>query len=122
MLTTIGMKVLPLSLLGYAGYEGTAEVLEMGEQMHILVQDYATRLEMQSILKAMIMEEAIDNPPEDFTAFLKKNLKSMGNTQHVDSWGSPYELWEDHDGTLLIVSCGPDKECETEDDLEVALK
>lgn len=85
------------------GVPSMMTVIDMGIARNVVIEDYL----------------ATDRWTHDLGGLLRTKLSGRDNPE-CDRWGTPYAL-ADLDSAAKLVSCGPDRECGTSDDLEVAL-
>src|SRR5438067_1143837 len=75
-----------------------------------------TTIDMDSRRKAIALEFVTNERwPGDLPTFLRTHVDGAINPE-LDRWGTPYELQHLPEDPVLV-SCGPDRECGTEDDI-----
>lgn len=73
--------------------------------------------EISGMVKVLRLDLIADQPlPRNFSAYLERNMDSQGGDVTLDPWETPYQLVKE-DGAVIVRSCGPDAEADTEDDL-----
>jgi len=98
--------------------QGTREILNF-------TRTQVTLFEMSNMGRQLRLAQLHDHAPaheQDFEAFLLEEFEQQEERDVTrDHWGEPYTLDIQPD-RFLIVSNGPDRELNTEDDLRVSVK
>ncbi len=113
-----GMKLAPL-LATAAIVTGGGDELKMGaEKIMDTVLEVKTTVEMSQIVKVIRLDMIAGDPfPRDIVEYTRTNMDSQGSDPGKDAWGSEWEVARDEDGSRVLLSCGPDTDCGTDDDL-----
>ena len=113
-----------LLLLAYFLYTMQDEIEDL-----ILVPINATKIstvqtELHSIAKIIRLDilgnDLPSNMASNFEGYLQKKMKSNRQDPSLDHWGEPYQIIEDAN-EFIIWSNGPDKEMNTDDDIEITV-
>ena len=95
----------------------------------ILVPINATKIstvqtELNSIKKVIHLDILSNDLPAnittDFSGYIRSKMKSNRNDPALDHWRQPYQIVEEST-EYIIWSNGPDKEIDTNDDIEVSV-
>ncbi len=118
------MKMMPIVAMGIAGGVG-AKAMKEGAEVVDKFQVAATQnVEIRGIADAVAMDYTDNNPSlpiDNFSDFLRENMRTADGQPpkrdpSLDPWGTPYVLFQVNKG-FKVLSAGPDKLYETEDDL-----
>ncbi len=113
------MKLMPLLAAGGAVTGAGGDLGQVQERFLGVIKEVKTQTEMRAIVKVMRLDiisgEAM---PRDVTKYARANMDSQGTDPGHDSWGMPYSLERTSEGTFLV-SCGPDTDCGSDDDVAV---
>ena len=114
-------RTLPIAILVYGIYHSSdraRNVFRTAKNMTLQVRVMMNMSNMAKGLKPLVASgEAL---PYDFQQYLRDNLRSGAADPSLDPWQTPYRI-ERREGSVFIVSCGPDLECSTKDDIENAI-
>lgn len=118
-------KIIVIAIISVLGYQNQVAVLKYIGYLKDVSSVIQTYTEIDSF-KAQLTEYANENEgrlPENLGEWLNQNFKSaQKNDMSLDHFGTPYQVVLDQ-GTAnaLLISCGPDKACGTDDDIELRL-
>lgn len=113
----IAVRVLPLTVAGYAVAGGSDSFKEVADEAMNAVLKLKSSTEMRGIVKSIRLDMVAGEPfPDDLEEYIYDNMDSQGTDPTLDAWGTPYEALE-QEGARYIVSCGPDESCGTKDDI-----
>ena len=115
------LKLLPVAAVGTAAAGGPQELMEMAEAALGATLSVKTEAEMRNIVHIMRLDLVADEPlpsnDRELAEYIEYNIDTQGTDVTKDSWGTSFTI-KNEDGSRILVSCGPDTECGTEDDLE----
>ncbi len=113
-------KLFPLVLVAYGWVRAPASVRLAMKSVRHAPSAMRTSMKMATAQQALILEFlGTDRWPDDVTLFLQRNVQG-GVSPELDAWGTPLQLTGvPFDPTLS--SCGPDRQCGTDDDLAMRL-
>ena len=116
-------KVIVMIIIGFLGYQNQVAVVKYFGYLKNVSPLIQTYLEMDSF-KAKMAEHVQVNEgrlPENIGEWLNQNFKSAQNKDvSVDFFGTPYQMVHEQDSSrVFLKSCGPDRECNTADDIEL---
>lgn len=102
-------------ILGLLAGLGAVGLRQFGQDAKLDVA--ATRCaELQNAIEAFTIRNPVDDADEVFEVMLEdKKLKSRKDLK--DPWGEEFIVRKDDDGNFLVISKGPDKTEDTEDDI-----
>ncbi|MFH1762254.1 MAG: hypothetical protein ABIA63_14245 [bacterium] len=114
------MKLIPLGVTGFIGYNGYQQVLDFGATAISSVEINMTKHELSNFISMIAIEHQIGHGfPSDFRSFLEEHFQKPD--------GSFKEIWEDvwlndynysrHKRGCRISSNGPDSSAGTKDDI-----
>ena len=114
-------KLGPLVVLITAMGGGMLAFSTPGQELTDLALEYRARFEMKGITSTIRLDMIGDHPiPRDIVTYIRENADSQGADSGTDPWGtewrttgSPRRL------PFILISCGPDTQCRTSDDIEV---
>ncbi|MCG3174098.1 MAG: hypothetical protein GMKNLPBB_02322 [Myxococcota bacterium] len=115
-------KIIAVVALGAAGGGGMDKIKGAVAKASSIFAAETTKIELNEQLHQVRSYLADNNMqyPYNYADFLRKNFDAKGGRDPaVDQWGSPYQL-EPNDEGFKVRSCGPDKQCNTDDDIMVA--
>jgi len=114
------MKPLPLTIaIGGAGM-GTGEIENLGQGALDMVLTVKTQMEMRSLVQAMRIDYIFSKKlprQRELQKYARDKIDSQGTDPALDGWGTPWQITKIA-GDSFLLSCGPDKSCNTEDDIE----
>jgi len=122
-MSSLIVRLLPLALLAFFFFSGKEKITNIGIQARDIALEYKASIDIQEMVK-MLRLSLIDEPrpPRDFIAFLEENAATSRAKRGIDPWGSEYQLAKTFGQGLKIRSCGPDRECGTDDDVEAEVR
>jgi len=110
-------KLALLAVIGYVLYQSSDRVRDIVERVRNVFWEFKVSLELNSIAQNLRPGLASGgSPPGDLREYLRENLASDEEDPSLDAWDTPYQLRREGN-LILVASCGPDTECETEDDI-----
>ena len=113
-----GMKLAPLLVTAAVVTGGSDEVKTGADKIINTVLEVKTMVEMKAIVKVVRLDLIAGDPfPRDIVEYARMNMDSQGTDPGKDAWGSEWEVVRNRDGSRVLISCGPDTYCGTEDDL-----
>lgn len=115
----LAVRIIPVALAGYGVAGGKDKLEELGKKAINAAMAVKTSMDMSGMVK-LVQLEMIDGsgPPRDFPKYVRENMHTSGGTDPAtDAWGGTYRLIQEH-GEIWVVSCGPDQQCDTDDDVE----
>ena len=113
-----GSKLVPLMVAATVVTAGRDELKMGAEKVIDTVLEVKTMVEMKEIVKVVRLDlVAGERFPEDIADFARVNMNSQGSDPGTDAWGPEWKLVRESDGARILVSCGPDTDCGTDDDL-----
>lgn len=112
-------KLLPLMLMTAGVYQGA----EKFEPLLNMVTTVSTQSEINEAAHFIELDVVTGTPmptPEQFGEYLRKNMRNPGKPRDfaLDQWGTPYKLVVEGRSGFEIVSAGPDKSFDTDDDVK----
>ena len=113
-------RLLPIAIVVYGvrdGAETGREVIKSATDVVRQMQAFISLRGAASSMKLAVTAGDFE-APDDFTEYMRNNLTVKGGDAGLDPWGQEFELLEEDDHIILF-SCGPDTECENEDDIRV---
>lgn len=117
-------KITYLLILGGVGWQTQHAIQAHRTMMAGLKYEFAAKQNMATILRTVRLESVIDDTPNfaDLAVFIRRNINnSDGTDPSIDPWGTPYRH-ETKDRRIYLLSAGPDKQWNTEDDLEKSIQ
>lgn len=115
------VKLLPLALLFYGYLRAPSSVRGVMSSFREAPAIMRTTNKLAAAQNALAFEYLnSDRWPYDVEDFLNRNVSGPFNPGR-DEWGTPLRLVDGHTPEAAIVSCGPDRECDTRDDLSMRL-
>ena len=111
------MKMMPLLAVGVTAAGGSEEMQKVGQEVIGVVQELKTTFEMRGIVQVIRLDIIAGEPiPTNITEYARANIDSQGTDPAADAWGTLFQLERESDGSVYLVSCGPDKSCGNDDD------
>jgi len=111
------MKMMPLLAVGVTAAGGSEEMKKVGQEVIGVVQELKTTFEMRQMVKIIRLDMIAGDPiPTDIAKYARANIDSQGTDPAADAWGTLFQLEKEGDGSVYLVSCGPDKNCGNDDD------
>lgn len=111
-----------MAVLGYQNQVAVAKYLEYLKNASPLIQTY---MEMDSFKTKMAEYVQVNEGrlPENIGEWINQNFKSAQKSDmSLDFFGTPYQMAQDQNASrVYLKSCGPDKECSTDDDIEMIM-
>jgi len=116
-------RLVPIGLAGYAMTAGQEKVGEIGQDILDTVLEFKAGMEVRGAAKMLKLDMINGQKPprNNFSDYLRRNMDSEGSDPALDPWEEFYVL-EDRDAGLVVASCGPDSECDNDDDIEAVVK
>ena len=112
------IKLAPLLAMTAVVAGGSDEIKAGAQEIINTVLEVKTTSEMKGIVKVIRLDFIHDESfPTDIVEYAREQMDSQGTDPGLDAWGSEWQLVRESDGARLLVSCGPDTECGTDDDL-----
>jgi len=114
-------KLISLIIFGVLGYQNQVMVVKNIQYLIHVTPIMQTYMEITSY-KSKLIAYTVDNNgrlPENLGEWLNQNFKSVQKRDmSVDYFATPYQVALDKDTSKeTLISCGPDKECGTGDDI-----
>jgi hypothetical protein len=114
------VKLVPLMTVMALGYTQRDHVEKIATVPIDIAKIQATRYEL-SVVRRMFHLDIIGgklpkNVERNFSAYLKKRLRSSGRDVSLDFWGKPYKMQQLHD-VYQFWSYGPDRQDGSSDDI-----
>ena len=115
-------KLVPLMAVMGAGAGSADELAAVADEMFDTVLEFKTMSEMKGIVKMVRLEMIAGEPlPDDIVEFARSMMDSQGTDPGMDAWEVEWELAKTRGGSIVLLSCGPDQECDTEDDIQATI-
>lgn len=114
----LALRLAPIGAIGYGVSGGSTDINEMMTAAIDLAYQVKTTAEIRGIVQIIRIELINgDKLPSNLTTFVRTNMDSQGTDPAADPWGGLYQLVRTDDGGVHVLSCGPDKACDTKDDV-----
>lgn len=114
-------KLVVLLVLVALGWFFRAPLGDLMDRARGLGPKMKTEMDMRGYEDALVaFIEREGRPPGDLEGWLDRNFSPKGPDQPAsrDRYGTPYQVNRDGErGIYVLRSCGPDRQCGTEDDL-----
>jgi len=115
-------KLVPLMAVVGAAGGGADELSKVADEMFDTVLEFKTMAEMKGIVKVVRLEMIAGEPlPDDIVEFARGMMDSQGTDPGLDAWETEWEMGRTRGGAIVLLSCGPDQECDTEDDIQATI-
>ena len=115
------LKLLPVAAVGTAAAGGPQELMDMAEAALGATLSVKTESEMRNIVHVMrldiIADERLPRNDRELAEYIEYNIATQGADVTKDSWGTSFSI-KTENGSRILVSCGPDTRCGTDDDLK----
>jgi len=121
MIGTMSKLVPLMAVVGAAG-GGADELSRVADEMFDTVLEFKTMSEMKGIVKTVRLEMIAGEPlPDDIVEFARGMMDSQGTDPGLDAWETEWEMGRTRSGAIVLLSCGPDQQCDTEDDIQATI-
>jgi hypothetical protein len=115
-------RFLPLFVLCGLFYAGKEDITGLARTIVNIGMDAKTGAEMAGVVKLLRLDLiAGQDLPDDIEEYARQRMSSGGTDTGLDAWQTPWVLDVEFDGTVVLASCGPDRICENDDDIVVAV-
>lgn len=115
------VKLLPLVLLAYGWHRAPTSVRTGVTSLRAMPDVLRTTTKLAAAQRALAFEYLNnDRWPADVEGFLNHSVTGPVEPGR-DAWGTPFFIANPFTPEASIVACGPDRECDTEDDLAMRL-